>query len=117
MRKTKFMTQKEILAFEKNNKARENGIVKHALYKLKRDGYIVWKPLNIWGQRDIFGVFDLIAAKGWEIVFIQLTSTRHAKDRYNKIAAFCWKNHINFRNAYVWAWDEKKMTFSVQRIT
>lgn len=96
---------------------KESQILFEAKKKLGKDGYYFWVPPRTWGERDIFGVFDLIAAKGRKIMFVQLTTIQHISDRHKKILNFYSKHDIGpLPNVFVWAYNPKKEAFKIRRI-
>lgn len=97
---------------------KESQVLFKAKEKLHKEGYYFWIPPRTWGERDIFGVFDLIAAKGKKIMFVQFTTIQHISDRHKKILGFYRDKKLGpFPNVFVWAYDPKKESFKVRRIT
>lgn len=99
----------------------ENEIRKRASARLKADGWAYWYPPLLYRlrgyERDIFGVFDLIAMRKNKLLFIQLTTRQHVSERRRKIQAFMRESGCDFRStAYIWAWDNKNGGFDAHLI-
>jgi len=76
---------------------KEEKIRKKTIELLENEGWVVWYPYKTRWQKhkDIFGVYDLIAAKGEEIKFIQLTTFKNVPARVKKIRKFLNENNLN----------------------
>lgn len=97
---------------------KEAHVLLEAKNKLRREGWVFWVPPRTWGERDIFGVFDLIAAKGRKMIMVQLTTIQHISDRHKKIVNFYREQGIGpLPNVFVWAFNPRKGEFKVRRIT
>ena len=97
----------------------ETDIERYARAKMDRSHWIYWFPSHSWGrERDIFGVFDVVALRPEGYLFIQLTSIQHISDREKKILAWVRtkKAKLPVGSAEVWAWDEKKSAFVVRPV-
>jgi hypothetical protein len=96
------MTEKEI-----EKKAKE-----HLLYL----GYSFWfPPKSKFSQRDIFGVFDFIALKVHQVMFVQLTTIDHISHRRKKINDFFLEHNggVILPNCFIWAWDKLNYEFRI----
>ena len=93
---------------------KESDIQLEAKKVLLDQGYVYWFPPKIrFYQRDIFGIFDFVAARKEEILFVQLTTVQHISDRRRKITAFMADHYCSFANAWIWAWNKEKGSFKV----
>jgi hypothetical protein len=85
--------------------------------KLIKEGYTYWFPPRTWGERDIMGVFDFIAAKGKKVIFVQITTIQHVSERVKKIQNFYRLNNVGpFRDVFVWGYRADKKVFKIQRV-
>lgn len=97
----------------------EHDIEQRARAKMNRSKWVYWFPPHSWKrERDIFGVFDVVALHSGKFIFIQLTSIQHISDREKKILAWEKNNgqELPAGSAEVWAWDERKSAFIVREI-
>jgi len=86
---------------------------------LEKDGWVCWTPpstRSFTKERDIFGVFDLIAMRCRETRLIQYTTKTNLSHRRKKIQAFFSENAIITKSAYVYAYDKEKKRFIIERI-
>ena len=96
----------------------EKQVSEIAKKKLQEDGYTYWFPPRTWGERDILGVFDFIAARGTNLIMVQLTTIQHLSDRRKKIQNFYRANNIGpLRGVFVWAYHPVKETWKIEKIT
>lgn len=94
----------------------EREVFKKVWEKLKADNYVYWFPPRTWGERDIMGVFDFIAAKGRKFIFVQVTTIQHISDRRKKIQNFYIKNDVGpLPDVYIWAYDPRKDKFKIEK--
>jgi hypothetical protein len=97
---------------------KETELRKKAILKLAEFGFVVWFPPVVkYFQRDIFGVFDLIAIKGDLLNFIQITTLPNLSARRKKIQEFFSKNSCFIQRSYIWAWDENINDFKIEIIS
>lgn len=89
---------------------------KLAIAECERTGWHCWFPRRVWGERDIFGVFDFIAAKDGRTMLVQVTTIQHLSDRRKKVQAFYDRIGFSLNNAYVWAYDPKKNRWVKEKI-
>lgn len=97
----------------------EKDIEQLARAKMDRSGWTYWLPPHSWKrERDIFGVFDVVALHSGKIFFLQLTSAQHITDREKKILAWARRRKATLPagSAEVWAWDKKKSAFVVRPV-
>jgi len=93
---------------------KENAIKKKVKEWCENNGYKVWFPIKSkWGkEKDIFGIFDGIAWRCSDMMFIQLTSMQNRCARVEKIANYMKKNRVScnppYTSAIVICWDDKK---------
>ena len=87
----------------------EKQVFLEARNKLAADGWAYWFPPRTWGERDIMGAFDFIAARGKKVILVQLTTIQHISDRRRKIRDFYLSNKLGpLPGAFIWAFDPKK---------
>jgi hypothetical protein len=82
-----------------------------AIKELEKDGWTYWFPPRTWGERDIFGVYDFIAAKKRTVIHVQLTTIGHVSERVRKVKAFFYTYKVCVPNSYVWGWNPKLARF------
>lgn len=96
----------------------EKEIKDKAKTKLQALGFVSWWPPHVrFYERDIFGTFDFIAAKGSKIILVQITSVSNLSARRKKILAFLDLHKLDFREAWVWAYRESSDTFEPHKIS
>ena len=89
-------------------------IVKVELIKL---GYVYWFPPRTWGERDIMGVFDFMAARSGRLILVQITTIQHISERVKKIKNFYAQNNLlPFKNVFVWGYNQKKGAFKIVHV-
>lgn len=80
-------------------------------------GYVFWYPPKVkFYERDIFGIFDLVAVKDNVVHFIQLTTISHLSHRRRKIKEFFAKHSVKIPHSYVWAYAPMDGDFIVERV-
>lgn len=97
----------------------ENTIKNNVKKKLKEEGYHTWAPARggyMNQLQDVFGVFDILAIKGFHIRYIQYTSKKNMTARKKKIAEF-FKKHNCFIPCEIWGYDEEKREFKIALLT
>jgi hypothetical protein len=95
---------------------KEAAIRKKVIEALARDGWVTWHPPKArFYQTDIFGVFDVIAARDRRVRFVQLTSAANVSARRRKIEAFFQATGVQFPLAEVWGYDPKGRGFVIYR--
>jgi len=95
----------------------EKEVKSEVVKDLKKGGWTYWTPPNIkFYQRDIFGVFDLIALRAQKVRLIQYTTKTHLSHRRNKIKLFFQENAIHITFAYVYAYDKKNKKLIKEKI-
>ncbi|MDE2233719.1 MAG: hypothetical protein KGJ90_06480 [Patescibacteria group bacterium] len=94
-------------------------IRKKVIARLEEECWVSWYPYKTKFRKeiDIFGVFDIVAMKGKEAKFIQLTSYENVSARIKKVGKFLTKNKIDFKNIEVWGWNKKKHEFRIVRVS
>lgn len=94
--------------------AQENIIKKKGKQILAEQGYVCWCGAKaMYQSSDIFGIFDVIAAKTGEvnqIRFIQWTSKSNVSARRRKIKNF-FLEHKLFIPSELWGYENGKFTF------
>jgi hypothetical protein len=86
----------------------EHDIKIEAEKDLREHGWVFWFPPKVkFYERDILGIFDLVAVKDSSVFFIQLTTKSHLSHRRAKIADFFKRYNLEIPHSYVWAWDGK----------
>lgn len=95
----------------------EKQIEKHAATSLDSDGWTWWKPVKSkWGvEKDIFGVYDMVAAKGKQLRFIQLTSKNNMNKRIKKVSGFLDTTKVDIPSE-VWGWNKKTNEFVIKKL-
>jgi hypothetical protein len=93
-----------------------------ALAKKRLDdaGYTHWWPPRVgWYQqsdvKDLFGVFDCVAARNGKIKFIQITTSPNLSARRKKIQAWMITAG-NVPRCWVWAWHKKREAWVMELI-
>lgn len=96
--------------------AQENIIRTKGKQKLADEGYICWSGAKaMYQSSDIFGVFDVIAAKRGavnELRFIQWTSKSNVAARRRKIKNF-FLEHQLFIDSELWGYERGKFTIEI----
>ncbi|MFI5205318.1 MAG: hypothetical protein ACHQVK_00070 [Candidatus Paceibacterales bacterium] len=96
---------------------KEKDLQKIVKAKLIADGYVYWFPPRTWGERDIMGVFDFMAAKGNKVIFVQITTIQHISERVKKIKRFYEQNGLRpFNNVFVWGYRPAKAAWKIERV-
>ena len=90
---------------------KESEIRARAIKELIKEGWVVWYPPKVkYHSTDIWGVFDLIAVRCSELLFIQLTTVPNIAARRKKINKFLRDSGAKVRWE-IWAWDKKRGGF------
>lgn len=96
--------------------AQENIIRKAGKLKLALDGYVCWTGAKaMYQSSDIFGIFDVIAAKKNainEIRLIQWTSIKNMGARRRKIRQFFLTNNL-FIPSELWGYEYGKWKIEI----
>lgn len=95
---------------------KESLIRKKAIAILEKEGYLTWYPSPVrWKKEiDIFGVFDLIAAKHLKVLrLIQITTLHNISARKHKISRVFGDKFMPLASVEVWGWDSKKKKFRI----
>jgi len=98
---------------------KEAVIRKKAIEILEKDGYITWYPPKVrWRQeRDVFGMFDIIATYRNIIRFIQITTISNLSHRRKKIKKWMKENNIKWNYPpEIWAYHKKKKEFKIEKL-
>jgi len=96
---------------------KEATIRKKAIELLTAKGWVCWFPKKVMFQEtDIFGVFDLICARGSKIKLIQLTTLPNLSTRRRKIRRFL-KEHSLKLKCEIWAYSKKTRRFKIEKLT
>lgn len=85
-----------------------------AVETLGTQGWICWWPgrIKYRAAQDIFTMWDLIAAKGPDVRFVQFTTKGHKSDHLSKIAAYRGLYGLSHPGE-LWLWDAKKREFDI----
>ncbi len=96
---------------------REKIIRDKLIAHLTQLGWCAWYPPHVMRyQRDIFGVFDIAAARGNKVIFIQLTTVSNISKRIRKVRAFYENNKLKLNCGYVYAYNAIKDAWRVVRV-
>jgi hypothetical protein len=94
---------------------KEKSIRKKVVDRLEKKGFICWYAAKAKFQsNDIFNVFDVIAVKGKELKFIQLTSCKNTAARRKKINKFLKETGADLDWA-IWCYDTKNRVLKIWR--
>lgn len=86
-------------------------IEKLACEELKRQKYLVWKPVRVrFHSQDIFGVFDVIAISKKELKLIQVQAKRKRPYKTKKIVQLPKPKKVSFE---LWIFQPKKKQFQI----
>jgi len=89
---------------------------KKATHFLQSQGWVVWFPKKVkFWETDIFGVYDILAAKKNRLRFIQITTLSNLSARRKKIDRFLISNRVKIPSE-VWAYDAKKKYFKIEKV-
>lgn len=96
---------------------KETQIRKKALNTLKAAGWRTWYPYRVRyrKEKDIFGVYDIVAVKGKKTRFIQLTTKSHVGTRKKKVKKFLKSNNLSIQSE-VWGYNKKTKKFDVHKV-
>lgn len=84
---------------------------------LTLEGYAFWWPPHVrFYERDIFGVFDFIAARNSKVILVQITTTSNLSARRKKILKFLEIYKLDIPEAWVWAYRESVGHFEFHKI-
>lgn len=86
---------------------KEKTIKNKAYRTLEAQGFHCWSPVKSrWGgEKDIWGVFDMVAGKEAEILYVQYTTAPNVLARVRKVKDFLSRTGIVFtgnNRAEVW---------------
>jgi len=96
---------------------KEATIRKKAIELLTAEGWVCWYPKKVkFQETDIFGVFDLICARGSEIKLIQLTTLPNLSARRRKIRRFLKEHNLQLKYE-IWAYSKKNRRFKIEKLT
>ena len=88
---------------------------KKATQLLKNEGWVVWFPKKVkFWETDIFGVYDILAAKKNRLRFIQITTLPNLSARRKKIQNFLISNGVSIPSE-IWAYDAKRKYFKIEK--
>ena len=76
---------------------KEEYIRRKAIKQLNAGKWVVWYPYRtrFRKEKDMFGVYDLVAVKEDKTRFIQLTTLPNIRARERKVKAFLEKNNVS----------------------
>jgi hypothetical protein len=89
---------------------------KKAVQTLEKDGWVVWYPPKIrFKQTDVFGIIDVLALKGRQKKYIQLTTLPNVSAKRKKISGFFKKYKVEL-TVEIWCWDKKRRNFRKEKM-
>ena len=89
---------------------------KKAVQALEGTGWVVWYPPKIrFKQTDVFGIIDVLALKGRQKKYIQLTTLPNVSAKRKKIAGFLKKYKVEL-TVEIWCWDKKRKRFRKEKM-
>ncbi len=89
---------------------------KKAVRVLEETGWVVWYPPKIkFKQTDVFGVIDVLALKGRQKKYIQLTTLPNVSAKRKKITGFLKEHEVEL-TVEIWCWDKKRKGFRKEKV-
>jgi Holliday junction resolvase-like predicted endonuclease len=96
---------------KRQNRKKGQKIEKLAYDFLKKEKYLVWKPVRVkFHSQDIFGLFDIIALNKKELKLIQVQKERKRPYKVRKIFQLPKPSKVKFE---LWVYDSKLKKFKI----
>ena len=96
---------------------KEPEIRKKAIRLLELKGYVCWYPKKVkYQETDVFGVYDILAARKNKVRYIQITTYPNISARRKKILGFLEKNNVKIKGSEVWGYHKSKKKFIIIKI-
>lgn len=95
---------------------KEAVIRKKVITELEKEGFACWFPKKVkFQETDVFGVFDVLAIKGREVRWVQLTTIVNIRTREKKVLSFLERTK-SLIVGEVWGYDKKKRLFKIIKV-
>ena len=93
----------------------EKTIKKHAIEKLKEEGWTCWSPAKVkFQETDIWSIFDICCWRGGKMLFLQITSVSNVRARERKIRNFMEANKLKKPSgSKIEVWGYKRGEFKI----